>query len=287
MERKGELAAFVEDIYFADGMRWRNGRLWFSDVFGGSVYSADASGAVRREVSVDGRTHSLGWLANGDLLVVHMDRRRILRRTPRGEITVHADLSGVAGGPINGMVLDAVGRAYVGTFGFDLEAEIVARGREAVEADHPDTGIICVEPDGSARMLGGGLSVVCNAPVLAEDGRILIVGEMYGRRLTAFDVGADGTLTQSRTWASLAPRTLDGFCTDREGAVWFSHPYGREVVRVAEGGKVLEVVKTALPPWGCAIGGDAGELLFVSVAPSASPADAGLAKNGKILSMLL
>jgi sugar lactone lactonase YvrE len=83
--------------------------------------------------------------------------------------------------------------------------------------------------------------------VITPDGRTLIVGETFGSCLTAFDIGADGSLSNRRQWAPLAPRSPDGICLDAEGAIWIANPMAPECVRIAEGGAVLEVIETALP----------------------------------------
>ena len=77
-------------------------------------------GRVETVAIVAGQPSGLGWLPDGRLLVVSMRDRTLLRREPDGSLVVHADLSGIAGGPVNDMVVDAQGRAYVGNFGFDL-----------------------------------------------------------------------------------------------------------------------------------------------------------------------
>ena len=51
-----------------------------------------------------------------------MKDRKLLRREADGRLVPHADLWALTGGPINDLVVDAQGRAYVGNFGFDLMA---------------------------------------------------------------------------------------------------------------------------------------------------------------------
>ena len=119
-----------EGIYFGEGPRWRNGRLWFSDFFANAVKSVSPVGDVRVEFEVDDPPSGLGWMPDGSMLIVSMTRRRVLRRSPDGRISVHADLSGIATFHCNDMVVDSSGRAYVGNFGFDLHHELAARGPE-------------------------------------------------------------------------------------------------------------------------------------------------------------
>src|SRR2546421_441832 len=83
-----------------------------------------------------------------------------------------------------------------------------------------------------------------NGTVITPDGTTLIVAETFGHRLTAYDWGSDGALTNQRVWAEVAPHYPDGICLDAEGAVWVSDPLGREVVRVREGGEIAQRVPT-------------------------------------------
>lgn len=273
----------AEGFYHAEALRWREGRIWFSDVFGDGVYSVSMDGDVRHELEVtDDRTESLGWLPNGDLLVVSMDKRRILRRSADGATTIHADLRHLAGGACNGMTIDAQGRAYVCNFGFDLEDQLIKRGRESVMADHPTANIIMVHPDGRAETVAEGLHVLGNAPVITPDGKTLIVSELYATDLTAFDVGADGRLSNRRVWATVAPRRADAMCLDAEGCVWFGTMYNNEFVRMAPGGEVLEVIPTDKSAWGCMLGGTDGRTLFLSTTVTVNPPDAVLARHSKI-----
>ena len=66
-------------------------------------------------------------------------------RDDGGTLVEHADLSGIAGGLCNDMVVDAEGNAYVGNFGFDFYA-----GGEFREAD-----LALVRPDGAVEVAAG------------------------------------------------------------------------------------------------------------------------------------
>ena len=109
-------------ISFGEGPRWRDGRMWFSDFFDHAVKSVTTDGHVRVEFEIDDQPSGLGWLPNGDLLVVSMTKRLVLRRAADGTISLHAYLNGIATWHCNDMTVDAAGRAYVGNFGFDYEA---------------------------------------------------------------------------------------------------------------------------------------------------------------------
>ena len=163
----------LDGLAFPEGPRWRDGRLFFSDQHDRRVLAVDPAGNAETIVEVPQQPSGLGWLPDGRMLIVSMLDRRVLRLEDE-TLVEHADLSDLAGGECNDMVVDAHGRAYVGNFGFDMYG-----GAEACE-----TCIIAVEPDGRARVAADGLAFP-NGTVITDDGRTLIVGESYGRRLTA------------------------------------------------------------------------------------------------------
>lgn len=281
----GPVRTLVEGIYFGEGPRWHDDRLWFSDFYAYRVNSVSLAGDLRTELELDGRPSGLGWMPDGSLLVVRMELRQLWRRWPDGRFDLHADLADHSTFLCNDMVVDARGRAYVGNFGFDLDTEIRARGPESVIADHPQTCLALVQVDGSVSDAAPGERFSFpNGMVITPDGKSLVVGETLAGRLTSFDIDADGTLTDRRDWAPTLPRLPDGICLDTQGAVWIANPIGPECVRIGEGGEVLEVVETkGLPCYACMLGGPEGRHLFMLVAPSSDAEQAAAAPLGKIL----
>lgn len=276
-------------IHFGEAPRWHQGRLWFSDFYAYHVCSvSEEGGDVRTELQLEGGEHpsGLGWMPDGSLLVVKMQPQQVWRRWPDGRFERHADLSGIATFWCNDMVVDGQGRAYVGNFGFDLDAAMAARGPESVIADHPTTPLALVQSDGTVRSAAGEERFgFPNGTVITPDGKTLIVAETLAMRLTAFDIADDGTLTNRRVWADTAPRVSDGICLDADGAVWISNPLAPECVRLAAGGEVIEVVETGeLNSFACMLGGTDGKTLFIVVAPDSSPSQRSKAAAGKILS---
>jgi sugar lactone lactonase YvrE len=270
-------------LYFGEGPRWRDGRLWFSDFWAHAVKSISLAGDLRTEFEVEGdRPSGLGWLPNGELIFVSMERRRLMRRGADGSLRQHADLSGIATWHCNDMVVDAAGRAYVGNFGFDLDHELVeqAAGRSADLSGVATLAIVA--PDGTVTA-GPADMAFPNGSVITPDGRTLIVGETIGARLTAFDIGADGALSNRRIWAPTAPRLPDGICLDADGAIWIANPQAPECVRIAQGGEVLEVIDTGQPCFACMLGGDDGRTLFMLTAPSAIPHEVQREAKGQIV----
>jgi sugar lactone lactonase YvrE len=180
------------------------------------------------------------------------------------------------------MVVDAVGRAYVGNFGFDLDAALAARGVESVLADHPTASLVRADPDGRVAVAAPGLHFP-NGTVLTPDGRTLIVAETLGLRLTAFDVATDGSLGNPRVWAPVGMRAPDGICLDARGNVWIANAIAPECVLVAPGGEVLDVVETDQPCFACMLGGTDRRTLYAFTAPSSVAAVAAAAPQGHVL----
>jgi sugar lactone lactonase YvrE len=272
----------AEGVRFGEGPRWRDGRLWFSDFYEHAVKSVSLAGDLRTEFTIDDQPSGLGWMPDGSMLIVSMTRRRVLRRAPDGNIAIHADLGHIATFHCNDMVVDSQGGAYVGNFGFDLDATIAAGGMAAVLANPVKAKLAYISPDGQARVAADDLSFP-NGSVITPDGTTLIVGESFGGVLTAFDIAPGGDLSNRRVWAAIAPRVPDGICLDAEGAIWVANPTAPECFRVAEGGTILEVINTGAPCYACMLGGDDGKTLFMLTAASSNSAEAARTATGKVL----
>src|SRR5215475_10377668 len=260
----------LDSLYFPEGPRWHDGKLWFSDMHGHRVIKLGLDGAAETVVEVPAAPSGLGWLPDGRLLVVSMEDRRLMRLDPSG-LTEVADLSSIATFYCNDMVVDAQGRAYVGNFGFDLHAG----------ATPCPAAIALVLPNGQARVAVDGM-LFPNGTVITPDGRTLIVGESYGARLTAFDVDADGSLRNQRVWATLESAVPDGICLDAEGAIWVASPISAEVLRVRQGGAVTHRIPVEKQAFACMLGGPQRRHLFICTATSGDPAIAREKRDGRI-----
>lgn len=244
----------AEGLSFPEGPRWRDGALFFSDFYRHSVFRLPPGGDLEAVVEIADRPSGLGWLPDGRMLIVAMTDRRLLRREADGALVEHANLFDLAGFHCNDMVVDTAGRAYVGNFGYDTHAP----GAEPKLAD-----LIRVDPDGTAAIAAEGLSFP-NGTVITPDGGTLIVGETRANRLTAFDVAADGALSNRRVWADLGGNFPDGVCLDAAGAIWVADPRNHETIRVLEGGEVTERLSTGrFGSYACALGGDDRKTLYI------------------------
>jgi sugar lactone lactonase YvrE len=258
---------------FFEAPRWRDGRWWVSDFYRQAVYTVSPEGTEDLITEVEHQPSGLGWLPDGSLLIVSMKNQRVLRRDTAGEVTVHADLSAFTDSSLNDMVVDERGRAWVGCFGFDLMAF----------ADPRLAPLIRVDPDGTAALAADEL-MFPNGSVITPDGTTLIVGETAGCRYTAFTITQDGSLTDRRVWAQLAPTPAlaplqemlpqiavgpDGCTLDAEGHVWAADEAGGRCIRIAPGGAIVDEIRTpeGLGCFACALGGDDSRTLLVCAAP--------------------
>lgn len=242
---------------FVEGPRWRDGRLFVSDMGSKQVLTVGLDGSTDEVCTVEGRPSGLGWLPDGRMLVVSMEDRRVLRLEGDGTLVEHADLSALASAACNDMVVDGRGNAYVGNPGFDM--------RNPPEPPLPTAEVVLVRPDGSAEVADRSV-LFPNGSAVTPDGRTLVVAETMGARLTAFDIGDDGTLSGRRTFADLPGRAPDGIALDAEGAVWVADATGNACVRVRQGGDVTRIVDTGRGCFACALGGPDRTTLFLLTA---------------------
>lgn len=261
----------VANLSFPEGPRWYRGRLWFSDFYTHRVLAIKLNGEVEEVVRVPGQPSGLGWTPSGDLLIVSMTDRKLLRLT-HDQLVEHADLSEVATFHCNDMVVDKQGRAYVGNFGFNSHDGESPRGAKLAQ----------VEPDGKVYAATPEL-MFPNGSVITDDGRTLIVAETWGSRLAAFDLGEEGGLRNYRIWADLGVNVPDGICLDAAGAVWCADPRNNEIVRVEEGGNITTRLSTGGEgAYACMLGGTDRRTLFACVNTGSGPR-ATDQRNGRIV----
>ena len=250
----------IEGLTFTEGPRWHDGRLYFSDFFTHRVLAVDTKGNMETIVETPQQPSGLGWSPDGSMLIVSMNDQKLLSFS-NGELSEVADLSQLATHFCNDMVVDKKGNAYVGNFGFDLHAG---------EPIKP-TNLILVRPGEEPCEVVGNVFFP-NGTVITPDDKTLIVGETFASCLTAFDINEDGTLANRRVWADL--RSIeegytpvpDGICLDAEGAIWVASPSTNDVIRVQEGGALLDKVEVDRGAFACMLGGENGNTLFISTA---------------------
>jgi sugar lactone lactonase YvrE len=277
-----DISVYSEGYSFLEGPRWHDGRLFVSDFYTYRVLSIDGSGRAATVTEVATQPSGLGWLPDGRMLIVSMRDHRILRREPNGELVEHANIDELVGGHVNDMVVDASGRAFVGNFGFDFMAGEEPRS----------TVLVRVDPDGSTRTVAEDMHFPNGSVIL---GTTLVVAESLGNRLTAFDIGSDGSLSGRRDWYAfgeppsagadivVAP---DGIGADADGAIWVADAFHHRVVRVTEADGIVEEIDTGeQQAYACMLGGDDGRTLFICAAPNSAEEERIGATDGQLLAV--
>jgi sugar lactone lactonase YvrE len=232
--------------------RWHDGRLWFANWVAQEVIAVSPDGKSEIITQMSSFPFSIDWLPDGRLLIISGSERLLLRQEPDGSFVTHADLQGMAAHGFNELVVDQRGNAYVNgglAFGGDTSAGI----------------IMVVSPDGEARKVATGIAFP-NGMAITPDNSTLIIAESHGRKLTAFDITADGGLSNRRVWADLVTGVPDGICIDETGAVWYADVPNKNVVRVKEGGEILDRVTFDRGCFACMLGGPNRSTLFVMAA---------------------
>ena len=234
----------LSGLGIGESPRWHDGRLWFCNWGTQEVVAVDLEG--HREVIARVPTSipfCIDWLPDGRLLIVSGQERLLLRMEPDGSLVTHADLNGLTQGAFNEIVVDGRGNIYVN--GGDIVA--------------------LVRPDGAVRKVADGVAFP-NGMAVTPDNKTLILAESHGKRLTAFDILADGSLANRRVWADLGDGCPDGICIDADGAVWYADVPNKLCVRVREGGDVLAMIHLDRGCFACALGGSQRQTLFLMAA---------------------
>jgi sugar lactone lactonase YvrE len=252
-----ETQVLLSGFGMGESPRWHDGRLWFSSWGTDEIVAVDLDG--NSEVIGPGGGGSgwaADWLPDGRMLVTGGE---LVRVEADGSRVPHADLSRFSTHGWSEITVDGRGNVYVDSINFDWTdfEQIIGSGQAPGK-------MALVTPEGDAREVADGLAFP-NGMVVSPDNGMLIVAESFARRLTAFDIAADGSLSNRRVWADV---TGDGICLDADGAVWCSDVTadgGGVVLRVREGGEVLDRIEIDRPCFACMLGGDDGKTLFMVV----------------------
>jgi len=241
-----EIRVVLDGLGFPESTRWRDGRTWLCNWGSGEVLAVTPDGEreVAARLAPQTLPFSIDWLPDGRLLIVDGPQRLLLRQQqPGGPLETAADLSGLGPAPLNELVVDSAGNAYV-------------NGGSGV--------VVLVRPGGQVQQVANGLRWP-NGMALIDEGRTLVVADSHAQELLGFDVNQDGVLSGRRVWARLE-HAPDGICADIEGALWVASVPGRSCVRVREGGEVVDAVPVDRGCFACMLGGEDGRTLFIAAA---------------------
>jgi sugar lactone lactonase YvrE len=250
-----ETRVLLDGFGMGESPRWHDGRLWFCSWGSDEIVAVDLDGASEVMGSGGGGAGwAVGWLTDGRMLVSGPELSRV---EPDGSRVRHADLSDISQHGWSEITVDGRGNTYVNSIGFDF-----ADFSDVISSGEAPGKIALLTADGSAREVADGLAFP-NGMVVTPDNATLIVAESFARRLTAYDIDADGGLSNRRVWADI---TGDGICLDAEGAVWTTDVGPGEsgvCLRVREGGEILDRIELDRPSYACMLGGDDGLTLFI------------------------
>ena len=237
-----DIQILLTGLAMGESPRWRNHHLWFSDWGAQEIVAVDVDGNAEVVVRVPfGLPFCIDWLPDGRLLIVSGQEGLLVRREPDGSLITHADLRSLSDKFWNEIVVDGRGNAYI----------------------NGGPGIIAlVTPDCSVRQVADGIAFP-NGMAVTPDNGTLIIAESHGKRLTAFDIASDGSLSNRHVWADLGDGAPDGICLDAENAVWYADVPNKRCVRVREGGEVLQTINIDRGCFACMLGGPDKKTLFM------------------------
>ena len=296
-----ELKKLTGGLYFGEGPRWHENKLWFSDFYSHKVMTLDENNSLETVCEVPSQPSGLGWLPNGDLLIVSMLDRKILKFS-EGSISVHADLSEYVAHKCNDMVVGRDGTAYVGNFG-------MGDAGESLNSTH----LMIVKSDGTV-LKGPDNLLFPNGTVITKDGKNLIIAETLGAKLTSFDIEDNGELTNRKLWARTSPlfslliikflssmgfdlskvdfskysknlHVPDGICLDEKNGIWIASPTTKAVVRIEKCGIITDTISTPKSAFACMLGGKERKTLYVIISNSSDPEEAQASPEGEIHSI--
>ena len=237
-----EIQILLTGLAMGESPRWRNDHLWFSDWGAQEIVAVDVDGNAEVVVRVPfSLPFCIDWLPDGRLLIVSGQEGLLVRREPDGSLITYADLRSLSDKFWNEIVVDGRGNAYI----------------------NGGPGIIAlVTPDCSVRQVADGIAFP-NGMAVTPDNETLIIAESHGKRLTAFDIASNGTLSNRHVWADLGDGAPDGICLDAENAVWYADVPNKRCVRVREGGEVLQTINIDRGCFACMLGGTDKKTLFI------------------------
>jgi sugar lactone lactonase YvrE len=234
-----EPTLLIDGRGLVESPRWHDGRLWFADWTAGEILRLTGDGAAEVMARAPAPPLSFDFDAGGRLLVVASAAGELMRQAPHGQLASFARLGD--GGGWNEIVVDGRGNAYV---------------------NGPQ--LVLVTPDGKVTSQAEGFAFP-NGMAVTPDNRTLILAESHAQRLTAFEIAADGALSNRRVWAAM-DGPPDGICIDAAGAVWAADVGNACCWRLREGGEVLDRVNLDRGAFACMLGGPDRRTLYIAAA---------------------
>ena len=243
------------ELYFTEGPKWMNGKIYFSNMYFDQNFNADPKKSSTVELDPSGtyrniaegrmQTNGLYPYKSGHLLVCDMMGHRIVEMTTKGEvIRVVADK--YDGKPIDGpndVITDAKGGVYFTDPQFTMEPK----------KNQPGRAVYYVSPEGKvSRLTQPNEFAMPNGILLSPDGKTLYINNCYDDEswypvksekdnfIWAYDVNEDGTISNGRKFAKLfltenvldrkgRSSSADGMAIDKQGNLYVATYYGVQI----------------------------------------------------------
>ena len=267
----GPVATLTDNLAFPEDPRWHDGHFYFADMLDRRVSRIEHDGSVTTLATFEDSPSGIGFLPNGDMLVVSMYHEQLIRVDGSGNKHLYADLGSVTtGAGINDMVVDREGRAYVVQFG-----------------DHPTetpvpSPLIIVQPDGTVGT-SSELLLIGNGIRVTDDGKTLVVAESAGKRISLFDIGTGGALSNRRLVPLPEGHFPDGLCLDSAGGIWVSVLWNG-IIRITHDGEMTHHIKMEgdRSAYACMYGGPDGKTLYICSSGPYDNEKARITRAGRI-----
>ncbi len=255
----------VDDGYgWSEGPQWMTdaGVLLFTDANADAIYQVAADDQVTVFRQPSGYANGLAVDGQGRLLAAEERSRSVTRTESDGTvIPVAADFEGVRLNRPNDIAVRSDGTIYFTDPLFaDFEHELDFRGVFRIAPD----GGITAERKGATTEAPNGI-------VFSPDETKLYVSNSEADLVWIFDVGADGSLSEARTFVSTGD-VPDGMAIDTAGNLFVTSRRGIEAF--APDGDAWGVIPVPQPPANCAFGDADGRTLYIT-ARRALPGDVG------------
>jgi sugar lactone lactonase YvrE len=187
---------------FTEGPVWRGADLLFSDIPNSRTirYRPLAEGPeITTFRHPTGNANGLTLDPRGDLIACEHTTRRVTRVDAQGQVHTLADsYTGKRLNSPNDVVVRSDGRIYFTDPPYGLRN--FSEGKEL-----PFNGVFRIDPDGTLNVVVDDFDRP-NGLAFSPDEKTLYIDDSAHFHIRAFDVAADGSLSNGRVWAELKPR---------------------------------------------------------------------------------
>jgi sugar lactone lactonase YvrE len=223
----------------------KSGNLYVSDWRGGVTRIANdgqQEAFLSKDPSIDLKPNGIALDRDGSFLIANLgDDGGIWRLERDGTLRpVLLDIDGVSLPPSNFVLIDRKGRIWI---------TVSTRRVPRALGYRPDIddGFIVLLDDRGPRIVADGLGYTNEIQFDASE-EWLYVNETFGRRLSRFRIGTDGSLSGKETVTTFGYGVYpDGLAFDEEGGIWITSIVSNSVICISPDGSQQAVLRDAEP----------------------------------------